>query len=354
MKFLDLKAENNYFKPQIEERWANIYDSGKYLFGEQTEELETNFPEICGMKYGVSVKNATDALTIVLRYVMQRVTGYKTKVICPNFTAAPTASAIRMVTDDIHYAEIDESFTIDFSKLPDFKDSIIVPVDLFGNQTNREQLYAYAEKNNCVIIHDQAQAAGNDSDLKGHFACFSFYPTKNLGSLGDGGMICTNDEEFAQAFKEIRFYGFNKQNKVKRFYGVNSRMDEWQCAVINAKLGLFQELNANRKDTAIRYQNIIKGIKINDNCVFHQFPVLWENRQEIEKELTKENIPYMIHYPYHVCDFIPLQGKSQAVVNFRVSERILSLPIHPFLKENQVEKVEEFLYKFKEHEYVRQ
>lgn len=326
MIFNDLKSEYAHYKSAIQKRWRDIEDSGVYLFGKQVAELEDNFCKLTGMKYAVSVGNATDALTMLM---------YSDDigdVICPHFTAPPVLVALwKGIREGIMYMEVDDTYTM--NKIQDIKESTVVAVDLFGNKTNRKMLGDYKKRNNARIILDCSQAAGNDHNIKADFAVFSFYPTKPLASMGDGGMICTNHKGDAEYLKKIRFYGYGDDRQLE-YTGVNSRMDEWQAAVVNAKMPEFERFNEIRIATAMKYKNYIKGIKDN-GCVYHQFPVQFNNREMIIEELGKSEIPYMIHYPH--------QGE--------ISERILSLPIHPFLTTGEVDSVCKFLDKFSKYEY---
>jgi len=354
MKFIDLQAEYEYFKKDIDKIISEVLNSGQYLFGKQLEQLEINFPKLFGKKYGVAVKNCTDAIILVLKRI------YKPgmPIILPNFTAHPDGVACKNVTSNLYYVDVDSSFTIDVNKLPsEIKNGIIVPVHLFGNNANLSLIEKYAKENNHIIIEDCAQSTGSGSGLDGDYSVFSFYPTKPLNSAGDGGMILTDNKEDMEYFKKIRFYG-QYNNKVELQGGVNSRMDEFQSAIINVKINKFQKLNDVRISIANRYKKIVKGMKINEygvgltrnpKCVYHQFPLLFNNRDKIIKELNKKEIPFMIHYPYHVSEMEPLKGKYNKV-DYRVNDKIISLPCHPFLKEIEIQQIEEFLEEFKQYE----
>lgn len=331
MKFIDLAAEYQFYKNDIEKRWSEIKDIGYYLFGKQLEELGNTLPKLIGKKYGVVVKNGTDALFLTLKYIYQK----DMPIILPNFGAYPTAFACRQITDNLVYVDVDASMTIDVTKLPDIKNGIIVPVHLFGNNCQMKEIMEYAKVYNHIIIEDCAQSTGSGSGKYGDYSIFSFYPTKPLSSMGDGGMICSNNN--LDYFKKARAYGIHDN-----ILGLNSRMDEFQAAVVNSKIKYFMYNNQRRIEIAARFKKIVNGVKINSNSIYHQFVIQFQNRDQIIKKL--KDIPYMIHYPKHSSEIPILKGKNDSNVADRVSDKIISLPIHPYLKNSEIEQIEEFLY----------
>ena len=344
MKFLDLCPDNRLAR--FQKRFRQIEESGIYLFGAQLAELEQTFPPSVGFKYGIAVKNATDALTMLLSELLRK--NPDKTVICPNFTAYPTAVAIKNNTDKIYYVDVDESLTIDVNKLPDIEDAIVVAVNLFGNNANLPALRRYCNVNNSILIEDCAQSTGSEVLPRvSDFAVYSFYPTKPLGSMGDGGMICFNEEKLVEIFKTMRFYG-QEGDKIAGF-GVNSRMDEWQCAVVLEKMSDYRLQNTKRQWIARQYELLMDGfnvkpsncIKVHTNCVYHQFPVLYRNRTKALAELKKRGIPYLIHYPWHIPDMPVLRGIHNKV-GFRVNDRIVSLPAHPHLTVNEMMIINKF------------
>jgi dTDP-4-amino-4,6-dideoxygalactose transaminase len=232
---------------------------------------------------------------------------------------------------------------------------------LFGNNANMRGIFKYAHANKHIIIEDCAQSTGSGSGVTGDFSVFSFYPTKPLGTMGDGGAICTDDLEAYEELKKLRFYGLSSPSGGGGLgeVGINSRMGELEAAVLNAKLDRFEELGAKRLQIAARYKKIITGMRINSNCVYHQFPVLFNDREEIIKVLKDYGIPFMIHYHHHVSELpvftprnpSPEGGGREGVVGFRVNDKIISLPIHPFMHEDHIQMVEEFLHTVKRYEY---
>lgn len=337
MKFTDLAAEYSFYKDVIEERWTKIKDKAHYLFGDETKELENTFPKFIGKKYGVVVRNGTDALILALQKTYQK----GMPIILPNFGAYPTAFACRTITDNLIYVDVDASMTIDVTKLPNIKNGIIVPVHLFGNNCNMKEITKYAKVNNHIIIEDCAQSAGSGSGKDGDYSIFSFYPTKPLASMGDGGIICSNND--MEYFRSARIYGIHDN-----IMGLNSRMDEFQAAVVNCKIDSFMKHNQRRSEIAVRYKKIINGIKINSKSIYHQFTVLFHNRDQIIEKLN--DIPYMIHYGKHSNEIPILKGKHNSEISYRVNDKIISLPIHPFLLEDDIIKIERFLKEYNSYE----
>ena len=346
MKFVDLQAENQAFKKDIDEELASVYNSGYYLLGPKLEKLENEFSNKIGVGYGVGVKNCTDAIMMLVKKLHKN----NMPIILPNFGAYPTSVACRNITDNIHYVDVDASMTINPNKLPDVKNGIVIPVHLFGNNCQTDKIKEYCRINNHILIEDCAQSTGSGSGKDGDYSVFSFYPTKPLGSMGDGGMICLNNKDEAEYFKKYRFYGQN--NGVVEFVGINSRMDEMQASIVLAKLSKFESLNEKRNEIANRYKKIVKGYRVNTKSVYHLFTVLFESRDNVIKEMNDRDIPYMVHYKAHVTDYHALRGINNNDVGIRISDKILSIPCHPYLSEDEIQKVEQFLYSVRAREYV--
>jgi len=342
IKFVDLKKEREYFKNSVDTRLKTVLESGNYLFSDQTKELEDKFPRYIGKKNGYSVKNCTDAIMILLKELWTE----DLPIILPNFGAYPTSIAARNFSQNLFYVDVDDTMTIDPKKLPDrVKNGILIAVNLFGNNCDFEAIREYCKRNNHIFIEDCAQSTGSGSGRAGDFSVFSFYPTKPLACYGDGGFICSDhDLEFV---KRLRFYG-QEGNKIVDV-GVNSRIDEMQTSIILAKFPYFEGLNRKRRKIAERYMKIVRGITWRDGAVFHQFPILFRDRDEVINLMNERNIESLIHYPFHVSEIPVLMGKENHV-GYRVSDNILSIPIHPFLTEEEIQRIEEFLYDVREEE----
>ncbi len=344
MKFVDLEKEYLYFKDDIDVAVKNVFDSGRYLFGSNLERFQNEFAAFVGKKHGIGVKNCTDAILLTLRATWKE----GMTIILPNFGAYPTAVAARNITSNLHYVDVDDTLTIDADKLPkDVRNGIVIIVHLFGNNCDMKKIVDYCKKNNHILIEDCAQSTGSGSGIHGDYSVFSFYPTKPLAAMGDGGMICTDHDP--EVFEKLRFYGYKPGTDKIDILGVNSRLDEIQSSILSAKLKKFSFLNDKRREICSRYQKIIKGFRATDGCVFHQFVARFRERGLIIEELNNQKIPYIIHYKNHVSE-IPTLAGTYNQVNFRVNENCLSFPCHPFLEEREIQIIEEFLTRFKDYE----
>ena len=348
MKFVDTVAEFLYFKEAIEEARSKVIQSGVFLLGEETRNLEEEFKsEIVNGMHCTAVKNCTDALIIVLTYILKE--HPEAPIILPNFGAYPTALAAANVSHNLHYVDVDESYTLNPECLPDLYNGVIVPVHLFGNNCDMTQIMEYAQSHNHIVLEDCAQSTGSGSGREGDFSVFSFYPTKPLACMGDGGMICSKSIENDYHFQKYRFYGQDFKTRNIEFVGINSRIDEFQASIVRTKLKGFHTLNNRRRKIAHRYKKIVKGMSERGHCVYHQFPIRFHDREIIANNLEKSHIPYVIHYSSHVCDYDFLNPHNYEVNN-RVCDTIISLPCHPFMADNEVQRVENFLYEFREQE----
>lgn len=344
MKFVDLQAEYHFFKDEIDEALMKTANSGWYLFGEELRQLESAFVDLTGKKHAIGVKNCTDAIMLVLKAVWKP----GMPIILPNFGAYPTAIACKNITNDLYFVDVDDTLTIDASKLPDLKNGIVIPVHLFGNNCDMESIVKYCKDNNHILVEDCAQSTGSGSGKLGDYSVFSFYPTKPLASMGDGGMICCNEDR--TIFDRLRFYGQEKGDVY--LLGVNSRMDEFQAGIVNAKFSRFVELNNKRKSICSRYGKVVKGLTTRHDCVFHQFVILFNNRAKVIDEFSNTGVPYIIHYPNHISEMDIFNDVIYRRVGTRINDKCLSVPCHPFMSEEEIQKVEELLHKVRAYEYV--
>ena len=343
MKFLDTAAEYRFFKDRIDDVVLKTAMDGKYVLGKNTEALEKKFSLITGTEDNVAVKNCTDAITMIVKKLFRP----GMPIIIPNFGAYPTSVAVHAITDNVHYVDVDRTYTMDTSKLPDnLKNGIVIPVHLFGNNCDMKTIMQWASVHGHTVIEDCAQSTGSGSGTQGDYSVFSFYPTKPLASMGDGGMISTKrgDQEY---FRKFRFYGQLGRNM--EFVGINSRMDEFQAGIVLSKLQDFQGLNDRRRETACLYSEFVSGMEARGRCVYHQFPVRFKNRDNIKKLLAQANIPYIVHYEKHVTDFSFLNRNNYSA-DFRISDSILSLPIHPFMTDEEIDTVLKFLKEVRAYE----
>lgn len=310
--FNDIRSENDLFMKEINERWKKVIESGIYLNGDQCKELEDRLPKLIGKKYCITVGNYSDALATVLKGIDQ-----EADFILPAFAYDSIRGEIRKNT---FFVDVDESLTIDVKKLPDVKNGIIMAVHLFGNSCNMKMIKRYAMQNEHTIIEDCSHSMGSGTGQAGDFSIFSFFPGNPLSTMGDGAAILMDDKLTYTAMLELK----------------SSSMSEMECAVVNAKLDKFEHLIEKRRNIAGRYKKIVDGIRINSNCIYQQFTVLFNERDKVIEQLKNLNIPFTI---------------PSSIFEDNISSKIISLPCHPFMHENHIQMVEEFLKENKKYEH---
>lgn len=356
--FLDLKAINQRFEPSFHESFQQFLESGYYVLGNQVKLFEANFARYCGAKHCIGVGNGLDALRLILE-------GYKVlgnlkendEVLVASNTYIATILAIKQAGLKPVLVESDlDSYNFDLISL---KNSItkntkaIMPVHLYGALSPMEKILEISKANNLLVIEDAAQAHGaENSDRKragnlGDAAGFSFYPTKNLGALGDGGAITTNNDALAQVISKLRNYGASSKY-INEVVGFNSRLDELQAAFLNCKLPSLDMDNNRRREIAKRYVSEIKNKKISlpnydgsENHIFHLFVVRVENRFELIDYLDRSEVGHLIHYPIppHQQQALHEFSKMSFPNTEKIHEQVLSIPISPVLSEVDVERV---------------
>jgi len=360
IKFLDLEKVNNRFRKEIDNEIKQILDDGWYLLGKQNEKFEKNFAKYCGTKHCIGCANGLDALNLIIKAY-----GFSggDEIIVPANTYIASILAISenscipvLVEPDINTYNINPDLIEE--KITDNTKAIMI-VHLYGQAVEMEKIWLLAKKYNLKVIEDSAQAhgaiyqgkkAGNLSDAAG----FSFYPGKNLGCLGDGGCVTTNDDELASKIRAIANYGSDR--KYHHIYkGINSRLDEIQAAVLDVKLKHLDNDNKKRQEIANYYLNNIKNKKIilrkpyNEEAnVWHIFPVRTKNRNALQEYLKNHDIQTLIHYPtapHKQLAYKELNSCSYPITE-TIHDSILSLPISPVMDDSEinyiVDKINEF------------
>lgn len=339
MKFVDLNYENSRAETECFKDFECISESGHYLLGNYLKSFESQFAKDQNAHYCLGVKNATDAIAISLRILGAP----ERTVIVPQFGAYPTViAALQAGSQDIIAAPVDNTMCLDLSRVHVPKRSIIVPVNLFGNEADLGTLDQIANSSESVIVEDCAQSTGiARKDYKSVVASIhSFYPTKPLGSRGDGGAILTNNDEIELLVRKARFYGMDRGTIDA--WGFNSRMDEWQSAFLSKKMTYYREMNAIRKRNASLYDEALGDAREciqTEGSVYHQYVTLWKDRDLVQKILHDLGISTMIHYPKLITDMPYLRDKIKQISCKRINDHILSLPVGPHLTEIDLEKV---------------
>jgi len=367
INFLDLQKMNNLHLEEFSAIINSVLNSGWYILGQEVKNFENNFAKFCGVKHCIGVANGLDALILILRaYKEMGVINDGDEVIVPSNTYIATILSIShnnlipvLVEPDLLtyniYPELIESKITKRTKA-------VMPVHLYGRVAPMDEINAMAKKYNLLVIEDSAQAHGAIYKEKrvgslGNASGFSFYPGKNLGALGDGGAVTTNDDKLAETIRALRNYG-SHQKYYNLYKGYNSRLDELQASLLSVKLKYLDEDNQKRREIAKYFCTNIKNEKItlplqkeihNSQFIIHNYlEHVWhlyvirtENRDKLQKYLTENGIQTIIHYP------VP-PHKQQAYkewnnLSFPISEKIhnevLSLPISPVLTQEEIEKI---------------
>ena len=343
--FLDLKGINTQYREELIEACTKVIDGGWYVQGNECSEFEKEFAEYCGSKYAIGVANGLDALILILRAYKEL--GFMKdgdEVIVPSNTYIASILAISqnnlvpvLVEPDIN------TYLIDPSKIEEkitSKTKAILPVHLYGQTCEMDTINEIAKKYNLKVIEDSAQShgayfgdkiSGNLGDASG----FSFYPGKNLGALGDGGAVTTNDEELVNTIKALGNYGSHK--KYENLYkGINSRLDEMQAAMLRVKLRYLDNEVEKRREIANYYLQNIKNDKLilptvraEDNHVWHLFVVRTTNRDELQKYLLDNRTQTLIHYPIppHKQNAYKEWKNESYLISEKIHNEVLSLPI---------------------------
>lgn len=353
IKFLDLHKINERFRNEIDERITQVLDSGWYILGEQVRVFEKNFANFCGVKHCIGCANGLDALNLIIKGF-----GFTDgdEIIVPANTYIASILAISqngctpvLVEPNINTYNINPDLIE--QKITD-KTKAIMVVHLYGQAVEMDKIWDIANRYNLKIIEDSAQShgaiykgkrAGNLGDASG----FSFYPGKNLGCMGDGGCVTTNDDELAYRIRAIANYGSDyKYHHI--FKGTNSRLDEIQAAVLDIKLKHLDEDNDRRREIAKFYRENIKNpniilpqLKEEENHVWHIFAVRINDRDRLKKYLEGNGIETNIHYPTapHKQECYKEWHHLSFPVSEKIHKEILSLPISPVLTNEEVTKI---------------
>ena len=342
---------------EIENAVLKVMRGGKYILGEEVQLLEKEFSDYIGVNNCIGVANGTDAIELILRGLN---ISFGDEVITTSFTAVATVAAIEAAGAIPVLAEIDEYFGIDPQKLSDLitdKTKAILVVHLYGQSVDLDAIIEICKKNNLKLIEDVSQAHGamwNNLRLGsfGHAAAFSCYPTKNLGALGDAGLVVTKSDELAKKIRMIREYGWAERYK-SEIVGKNSRLDEIQAAILRIKLKHLDADNDRRRKIAKIYDEYLSQftgidnpkVRANARHVYHLYAVTVDHdkRDLIIEQARKNNIYFGIHYPAPVHLQQAYKDRIKVAACMDITEnksmRVISLPMYPELSEDQINKV---------------
>jgi len=353
VKFIDLAKQQSRIKSNIDKAIKKVLKHGKYIQGPEVFELEEKLAEYTGSKHCISVANGTDALQIA-----QMALGIKQgdEVITTAFSFVSVAETISLLGAKPVFVDINpETFNLD----PDFLESAItprtkaiIPVSLFGQCADFDEINSIAIKHKIPVIEDGAQSFGalyknkkscNLSDI----ACTSFFPSKPLGCYGDGGAIFTNNSNLAESIRQIATHGQHERYHYVRF-GINSRLDTLQAAILIEKLAVLDDEIETRNKIAETYSNQLSGIsaiktpvvKQFNKSVFAQYTIKLSNRDDVKERLAKKDIPSAVHYPVPICNQ-PAYKSSSHVLEYsnEAANTVLSIPMHPYLSDQNISKI---------------
>ncbi len=358
-------------KKEIDAAIFSVLESGIFILGEHVKNFEREVAEYLGAKYAIGVSSGTSALFVSLKAFQLSKEDF---VITTPFTFFATAEEIINAGATPLFADIEEEdFSLSPNKVEDLlkkhrsKVKVILPVHLFGKCANMEEFLSLSEKYNVRVIEDAAQVIGSLCMVKGEYkkggtigdiGAFSFFPTKNLGAYGDGGLIVTNDEELFEKINMIRSHGSRKKY-YHEIIGTNSRLDEIQAAVLRVKLKYLDSFNKRRTEIANYYNENIKALglpikvpKVPDDGshIFHQYVIRVERRDELSEFLTKHGVGNAIYYPVplHFQKALSFLGYNPGdfPVAEKVAKEVIALPIFPELEMEEIDYVIEVLGKF--------
>jgi len=356
------RAQYQSHRKEIEAAIAGVLEKGRYILGEETAAFEREFADYVRVHFGIGVGSGTEALHLALRACG---VGPGDQVITVPHTAVGTVAAIELCGAMPVLVDIDpRSFTLDATKLPAAitrRTKAIVPVHLYGQSADLEPILALARSSNIRVVEDCAQShgatyRGKRTGAWGDMACFSFYPTKNLGAIGDGGLVATDDPQLAENARLLREYGW-RERYVSSIAGWNTRLDELQAAVLRAKLPTLDADNARRRHLAEMYDELLTPSPVTlpvempyGQHVYHLYVVRSTRRDELRAFLKEHGIGSLVHYPVPIHLQPAYRGRLGDVGSFPEAERaareVLSLPMFPELTEEQVRQVAEAVHTF--------
>ncbi|MFB4163994.1 DegT/DnrJ/EryC1/StrS family aminotransferase [Alteribacillus sp. JSM 102045] len=359
---VDLKSEYEKLRSNIQKEINKVIEDSSFILGSNGKEIESKISRYTNTKYGIGVGSGTDALLIALESLK---IGKNDEVITTPFTFFATAEVITRVGATPVFVDIDpKTYNINpelIEKAITKKTKAIIVVHLFGQPADMDPIMKIAEKHNLKVIEDACQSIGavykgRKTGSIGDAGCYSFFPSKNLGAYGDGGIIVTDNEEICQNAKLLRNHGSTKKYEHKMI-GINSRLDELQAAILKVKFNMLEEWNIKRREIAKKYTEELNGIvntpfvEKESLHVFHQYCIQTKCRDQLSSFLKKKNIATAVYYPIplHLQPVYKYLQYKQNQFPFaeKVSKNILALPIFPMMTEEQqkyiVSSIKEFL-----------
>jgi len=358
MQFIDLKAQQDRIREQINANILKVLDHGKYIMGPEVYELEEQLADYVGVKHCIGVSSGTDALLIAM---MSLGIEPGDEVITTPFTFIATGEMIALLKAKPVFVDIEpKTYNIDATQIEraiTSKTRAIMPVSLYGQCSDMDAINTIAERHRLPVIEDAAQSfgaiqKGRKSCALSTIGCTSFFPSKPLGGYGDSGACFTDDDELAKVMREIRIHGQTRRYHHSRI-GINGRMDTIQAAILLCKLELFPEEVILRGEVGQRYTTMLnqEGITATpylepyNESVFAQYTIQVSERERVVDKLRDAEIPTAVHYPISLNRQPVFISENRFPVSEQVSTAVLSLPMHPYMKQEDQEKVVNVLCK---------
>lgn len=362
LDFIDLKTQQDIVRPQLERNIHQVLKHGRYIMGPEVQELEARLADYVGVKHCIGVSSGTDALLIAM---MALEIGPGDEVITTPFTFIATGEMIALLGAIPVFVDINpKTYNIDPAKIEaaiTSKTRAIMPVSLYGQCADMDRINEIASRVSLPVIEDGAQSFG--ATYKGRHSCgistvgcTSFFPSKPLGGYGDSGACFTDDETLAKLMREIRVHGQDRRYHHPRI-GINGRMDTLQAAILQPKLELFAEEVEHRRVIGQRYSAllaerapddiIVPWVAPGNTSVYAQYTIQVQNREAVQAALEEQGIPTAVHYPVPLYRQPAFAGQELTPSDFpqaeRASERVISLPMHPYLSEDVQDEIIETL-----------
>lgn len=358
---VDLKRQYSAIEKEIDLAIKRVLASGQFILGNEVSSLEKEIAEYAGVKHAVGVASGTDALHLSLLAIG---IGNGDEVITTPFTFIATAEAITYCGATPVFADIDiNTYNIDPAKIEGKitkKTKAIIPVHMYGRSADMGKILKVARNYNLKVVEDAAQSFGTEYNGKkigsiGDIGAFSFFPSKNLGAYGDGGMIVTDDDVIADKARMLRHHG-SSQKYFHKFIGYNSRLDEIQSAVLRIKLKMIDGWNEKRRKNALLYNNLLKGLPVRlpdgkgRDHIYHAYTVRMENRDKCSRFLSGNGVSSAVYYPVP----LPAQeayrhlgySESEFPDSYKAAREVISLPMFPELEIAEIETICSLLKKF--------
>jgi len=349
--FFNFKRERAGIQQGIFEVIERVFESGRFVLGDEGTAFETEFSSYIGAKYGIGVNSGSDALFLALKALG---IGANSEVITVSHTFVSTVDSIMRCGAKPVFVDIEpDTYCINTAKIEDKiteKTKAILPVHLYGHPAKMDQILKIAKQHDLSVVEDACQAHGAEYKGKkvgsfGDAGCFSFYPVKNLGAYGDGGIVTTNDSNLAESVRMLRNYGQSKKYH-HDLVGINSRLDELQAAVLRVKLLHLDEWNETRRRLVKLYVDVLDQTNIilpveraYAKHAYHLFVVRLAEREKCQRLLQKRGIQTQIHYPIPVHkqkSYIEFENAKDMSVTETICNEILSLPLYPSLTDEEV------------------